>query len=75
MKVYFLLRVVFKGLLIGFGLPAINYIQDQKAHPGGGTYDYWDGVMIWTTAGIAISFLGWQVEKYYLRKHREKIPE
>lgn len=75
MKIQFLLRVVLKGLLLGILIPGVNYIQDQKTNPGASTYDFWEGFLTWTLAGTIISFFGWQVEKYYLRKHGEKVPE
>jgi hypothetical protein len=65
----FLLRVLFKGLLLGFILPAVFYIEDQRNHPEGGTYDFWEGFIQWTLISTAIAFLGWEVEKYYIRKN------
>jgi hypothetical protein len=75
MKIQFLLRVLLKGLLLGILIPGTSYIVDQKNHPGAGTYDFWEGFLIWTLVSTTISFLGWQVEKYLLHKYEKGAAE
>lgn len=67
--------IIFYSLLVGFGIPAVNYYSQQKHPTEAGPYDFWDGVIVWILASLVISSVGEITRNYFLKRYLAREEE